>query len=159
MKQQAHYDFRVQKAAGEQGEKLLDAFFERAYEITPATAAEQRQGIDRHFVNRATGAKLTVEYKSDSAAKRTHNAFVETVSVSARGKSGWAYTSQADWLAYYVPGDELVYLIRFERLRARLTTWAARYPVRHALNDSYKTYGLIVPLEEFERCADCVWSL
>lgn len=158
-KERAQYDFRKQLAAGEQGEKLLDAFFERAYVITPATDAEQRQGIDRHFVNRRTGAKLTVEYKSDNAAQKTHNAFVETVSVDARSKSGWAYTSKADWLAYYIPGDELVYLIRFERLRTRLATWASRYPVRHALNDGYKTYGLIVPLEEFEFIAEYVWSV
>lgn len=158
-KERARYHFRQQLASGEAGEQLLDAFFERAYEITPATAGEQRQGIDRHFINRRTGARFTVEYKSDSAARHTHNAFVETVSVDTHGKSGWAYTSQADWLAYYIPGDELVYLIRFEQLRQRLPGWAARFPTRYALNDGYKTYGLLVPLEEFERVAKYVWSL
>lgn len=152
------YDFKRQLANGERGEAFLDAFFARVYDITPATAAEQRQGIDRHFVNRTTGAKLTVEYKTDTRAARTNNAFIETVSVDRVGKSGWAYTSQADWLAYFVPGQELVYLIHFSDLRQRLPKWATRYPVREALNAGYKTLGLLVPLVELKRCARAVFS-
>ena len=153
------YHFGEQLRFGEQGEKVLDAFFSQVYDITPATAAEQRRGIDRHFVNRESGARMTVEYKTDARAAKTHNAFVETMSVDARGKSGWAYTSTADWLIYFVPGDEMVYIIRFADLRSRLPLWHLCYWIKSAINDGYKTYGLIVPLEEFERCATWKGSL
>lgn len=153
------YHFGEQKIIGEKGEKRLDAFFLPVYQITPATDAEQRKGIDRHFVNRGTQACLTVEYKTDAIANRTKRAFVETISVDARGKSGWAYSSQADWLIYFVPGDEIVYIIRFTDLRRRLPAWAFTYPVREALNDGYKTYGLLVPLKELEEIATWKGSL
>lgn len=153
------HDFQTQLAVGQEGERRLDAHFTTGYDITPATHVEQRQGIDRHFVNRVTGAASTVEYKTDLKAKRTHNAFIETISVDARGKSGWAYTSQANTLMYYIPGDELIYIIAFPTLRLRLPTWATRYPVKRALNEGYATYGLVVPLHELERIAVMVVSI
>ena len=153
------YDFQQQLAIGAQGEAFLDQFFAGRYVITPATDAEQRLGIDRHFVNRATNNAFTVEYKTDAIARKTHNAFIETISVDARGKSGWAYTSTAEFLAYYVPGDELIYVMRFADLRKRLADWALRYPVKSALNEGYKTTGLLVPLHELEVCAMQVYSV
>lgn len=41
------YDFREQLSAGQRGEAILDRFFSRAYVITPASDAEQRQEITR----------------------------------------------------------------------------------------------------------------
>lgn len=153
------YDFKDQLKIGAEGEAFLDEFFDRAYEITPATSEEQRLGIDRHFVNRETGNKLTVEYKTDEKAQKYHNAFVETISVDQRGKSDWAYTSHADRLIYYVVGDELIYVLHFIDLRKRLPEWAAKYPTGRAKNKGYWTYGLLVPLHEFERCAVRVFSV
>lgn len=153
------YHFGEQKLIGEKGEAVLDGFFAQVYDITPATDAEQRKGIDRHFVNRATQTRMTVEYKTDAVANRTKRAFIETISVDARGRSGWAYTSSADWLIYFVPGAEIVYIIRFTDLRRCLPAWAFTYPVREALNDGYKTFGLIVPLRELEDIAAWKGSL
>jgi hypothetical protein len=145
------YDFEDQKAKGKQGERFLDEQLSKWFRITPSSEAEQRQEIDRWFER--DGDRWAVEYKTDAIAQRTHNAFVEMVSVDLAGKSGWAYTSKARWLIYYIPGDELIYVIEFERLRQELPRWAATYPFKSALNEGYRTWGLLVPLHEFERIA------
>ena len=112
------YQFDAQHADGLAGEAFLDALFSRWYRIRPASAAQQRRGIDRWF--RTTTRRLAVEYKTDHTAARTGNAFVETVSVDTAHKPGWAYTSQADYLVYYIPPDGLVYVLRFAVLRREL---------------------------------------
>src|SRR5690606_23251114 len=117
------YQFDAQHADGLAGEAFLDALFSRWYRIRPASAAQQRRGIDRWF--RTATRRLAVEYKTDHTAARTGNAFVETVSVDTAHKPGWAYTSQADYLVYYIPPDGLVYVLRFAVLRRELARWVA----------------------------------
>jgi len=147
------YDFRERLQAGERGEAVLDALFTQWYRIAPATPAQQRHGIDRIFTSRESGAQIAVEYKTDSTASRTGNAFVETVSVDRAGKPGWAYTSTATYLMYYVPGDDLLYILTFAALRQQLPRWLATYPTRSIPNRDYATQGILVPLHEFERIA------
>lgn len=153
------YNFQVQLDIGEAAEKMLDAYFGAWYEITPATRQEQRQGIDRHYRERRGDRCLRVEYKTDYTARRTGNAFVETVSVDTQDKPGWAHTSTSDVLLYYIPGDELVYCIVLATLREQLPRWKREYPLRRVPNGSYHTHGLLVPLDEFEQCATQVISL
>ena len=150
------YTFDAQKARGEAGEAFLDQVFTADHEIRPATRAEQRRGIDRVFIHRQTGQCFTVEYKTDYKAAHTGNAFVETVSVDTAGKAGWAYSSKADYLVYYVPGDEVIYAIALEVLRRELSRWVRAYPHRAAQNPAYATHGVLVPLDEFERHAEAV---
>lgn len=151
------YNMNWQLARGEDAERRLDRHFANRFHIAPATRAQQRQGIDRHFKPRRTvqnspGAAFTVEYKTDWTAARTGNAFIETVSVDSQGIPGWVYTSRADWLAYYVPGLHRVYLITFAALRARLPAWRHRHPPAPPIpNGSYNTLGILVPLNEFAR--------
>ncbi len=152
------YDFRTQLARGARGEAALDRLFARWYAITPATAAEQRQGIDRHFVA-PPGRQLTIEYKTDWTAARTGKAFVETVSVDTANKPGWAYTSQAEHLVYFIPPDDLVYVLRFTVLREQLARWVRVYPGRAIPNRGYHTHGLLVPLREFETLAEAVLTI
>ncbi|RIK36965.1 MAG: hypothetical protein DCC55_25730 [Chloroflexi bacterium] len=159
------YDFRTQLLDGAQAETTLDTHFSRWYRITPATEAQQRSGIDRVFARLDTGEIYTIEYKCDHTAARTGNAFVETISVNpapgspATPKKGWAYTSRARYLLYFVPGDDLIYVIRMATLRQNLPLWKDQYPERSVGNRGYTTHGLLVPLDEFERCADQVISL
>jgi len=151
------YQFDAQHADGLAGEAFLDALFSRWYRIRPASAAQQHRGIDRWF--RRDKRRLSVEYKTDTTAARTGNAFVETVSVDITHTLGWAYTSQADYLAYYIPPDGLVYIIRFDVLRSQLPRWERRYPVRRIANEGYHTQGLLVALREFEACAEAILSV
>lgn len=161
MASKSPYDFQTQNAAGQRGETYLDRFFSRIYVIEPATRDQQRREIDRWFTNRKTGNRITVEYKTDSLAGLTGNAFVEITSDKERQKPGWAYSSDADFLLYYVPDPDAIYAIRFADLRQRLWTWESRYPLKAvanhapATNSRWTTEGLLVPLHEFERCA--VW--
>lgn len=151
------YDFAIQKAKGEEGEAFLDAFFERAYIIQPSTEQEQRREIDRWFTNRVTDKRVSVEYKRDETAGRTGNAFIETVSVDVRGVRGWVYTSEAEWLVYFIPKPETIYVLRFADLRQRLPDWERRFPKRKIANRDYNTMGILVPLAEFERAAVAVY--
>lgn len=115
----------------------------------------QRQGIDRIF-NARSQPELAwaIEYKSDLIAERTKRAFIETVSVDRRECRGWAYTSKADILIYYLPQREWAFIIPFFALRKRLPTWEVSCQTGAAQNDGYQTYGLLVPLEELICCAD-----
>lgn len=152
------YAFKEQLAIGEQYERQLDAFFAQwDIDIRPATAEEQRQGIDRFFTHRPTGKVDTMEYKADDKAGRTGNAFIETVSVDTTGKPGWALASQAMYLVYLVVEPEAIYLVSMRRLRRELPRWRAAYPEVSAQNDGYRTLGLLVPLHELESVAVVVW--
>lgn len=150
------YIFDTQKARGDAGELFLDRWFAVEYRVRPATPEQQRRGIDRIFAHRRTGKRLSVEYKTDYRAAQTGNAFVETVSVDTAGKAGWAHSSKADYLIYYVPGDGLIYVLPLELLRRELPRWVRQYPLRAAQNEGYATHGVLVPLDEFERAAEVV---
>ena len=93
-----------------------------------------------------------MEYKGDRTAVASGNAFIELTSVDKDGKPGWAYTSQARYLFYYLPGL-ILYVLTFEKLHNRLSAWIARYPQRSIPNRNYHTIGVLVPLVEFERHA------
>lgn len=148
------YNFDEQMQTGDQGEKIMDDFFAaRGYTIRPATPEEQRRGIDRAFRSPKTGRVSLVEYKSDHTAARTGNAFIETVSVDSAGKPGWALTSQADYLVYFIPPTGTIYVIPFLAINWELPRWIRDYPPREAQNDGYKTHGVIIPLTELERQA------
>jgi len=97
-----------------------------------------------------------VEYKTDHTAARTGNAFIETISVDSEQKAGWAFTSQADVVLYYVPGRDQVYVLRTTAVRSRLPFWLQACEVRQVPNDGYHTHGLLVPLDELAGCADRV---
>ena len=154
----ATYDFKEQLAEGQAYERRLDQHFSQFnIEIRPATMDEQREGIDRFFTHRKTGKVDAMEYKADSLAGRTGNAFIETVSVDTTNKPGWAVASKARYLVYLVTDPETIYLIDMRALHVALPVWKARYPVRQAQNFGYRTHGLLVPLLELERIAIAVW--
>ena len=146
------YGFNQQLKEGEQQEQKLDAFFARWYNIQPVAMDMQRLGIDRLFTRRDNGHVFKIEYKSDWTASKTGNAFVETVSVDTPHTPGWVYSSQADYLIYYLPKAMRAYIIAFENLRVRLPQWT-KFPTRSIPNQGYNTVGLLVPLAEIERVA------
>jgi hypothetical protein len=143
------YDFDQQMKQGDAGEGFLDQYFaSKGYTIQPATRDQQRQGIDREFTSPRTGKLSLVEYKTDHTAARTGNAFIETVSVDVAGKMGWALTSQADILIYYIPPAHTIYVLPFMALHWEMPRWLRDYPPRQAQNNGYVTHGIIIPLTE-----------
>lgn len=149
----SEYQFEGQLKRGQDGESVLDRHYGRWFEIAPATDTEQREGIDRHYTDRKSGMHHAVEYKTDWTAGWSNNAFVETISVDTTGKRGWAYTSKAEWLIYYIPPLGIAYMFKFAVIRAIVDNWKAKYETRAIPNKGYKTHGIIVPLHEFERYA------
>lgn len=154
------YDFAVQLAIGQAAEQLLDAELRRrGFTVRPASHDEQRRGIDR-WANRPPMTQIyAIEYKEDLRAHQTGNAFIEILSVDTVGRLGWAYTSQAHYLLYYVPGDELVYVLRMMAIREAVPLWERSCRTVKVRNDGYCTHGVLVPLRELEALADAVWSL
>ena len=75
------YGFAEKLAQGEAGERYLDSLWSDRWTVGKAGRDDQRRGIDRWLINRETGRRVAVEYKTDATAGRTGNAFVETVSV------------------------------------------------------------------------------
>lgn len=151
------YDMRQQLQQGEAAERFIDSMFCEEFEIRPASRDEQRQGIDRIYKRRKDGRELKIEYKADKTAASTNNAFVETVSVDTAGKPGWAYSCQADYILYYIVGVGPLYVLRPRDIRDKLEEWS-KYPSRQISNGTYKTHGILVPLEEFEELAVRVFS-
>lgn len=149
----AVYSFDDQLSKGERQESRLDDYFALKFFIWPATRDEQRQGIDRHYMSKATHRRFTVEYKADWTAGKTGNAFVETVSVDVTGKEGWAVTSQAQYLFYLVLNPDALYILTFSKIRNQLSNWRDIYQRRTIPNNGYHTIGILVPLEEFEKHA------
>ncbi len=150
------HNFHDKLVQGEAAEAELDAYFGQVYEITPATPAEQRLGIDRFFVHRDLGFRTAVDYKADWRAVETGNAFIETISVDRRDKPGWAVASRAAWVLYYLPQTRTLYVLRMRALRRLLPQWQAMFPTRSAKNSGYSTHGLLVPLAVMMRVAEAV---
>ncbi|MBN1580528.1 MAG: hypothetical protein JXA89_07475 [Anaerolineae bacterium] len=146
------YDFQRQLQQGRQGEDRLDRYFSRWCWIKPGNHMEQRMGIDRIFTNKETGERWLVEYKTDFTAGRTGNAFVETTAVenAITHKPGWAFTSRATHLVYYVPADNIIFIFEMGHLRSELGHWLSQYPTRDVANIGYTTRGILVPLDEFQ---------
>jgi hypothetical protein len=136
-------------------EAELDKFFGQSYEITKATRAEERKGIDRFFRHLASKVAYSVEYKTDHKTAETGNVFVEAMSVDTAGKLGWAYTSCAQVLVYFVPQLETAFRADMTAVKRALDNWSV-YPERPAWNRSrsgeyYRTLGYLVPLGVFRK--------
>ena len=140
--------------------ELLDF---RAPGLTPAERAAreawQRRGVDAllYFGQRPYQTRSTVEFKADTTAATSGNAFIETVSVDTEGAPGWAAYSLAQYLVYFIPPTGAVYVVPLTSLRnALLRRWARdeeRYPRRAIQNRGYKTHGVLVPLAELAELA------
>ncbi len=139
---------------GADGEDVLDKYFSDVYEykIKKSSFADERRGIDRWFGRENTSLNIPVQYKTDDAASKTGNAFIETVSVGENMiQKGWVYSCEAQLLVYFVPGLKKAILLNPKNLRGAVDDWLAKYRVRPARNKDYWTYGILVPLAEIEK--------
>ena len=147
------HNFRAKLEEGEGYEGLLDIFFGQTFQITRADDW-QRYGIDRFF--QSGKWNWAVEYKADSRAAQTGNVFIETVSVDTNGDKqgtpGWAKTSQAHLLVYYIPPAGRIFFTQMARIKALVSKWERAYELVPARNDAgYYTWGLKVPISEFKK--------
>jgi hypothetical protein len=145
------YNFNQQLTRSKPHEAVLDKYLEDYFFIRLANMTEERQGIDR--IMRLRNPFLKVEYKCDSRADTTKNAFIETKSVIYGERTlapGWAFSTTADLVIYYLTGSKTAYLIDPPKLRDILPTWVKQFPSRRvstrSSNSHYETEGLLVPL-------------
>lgn len=99
----ARKEWLTQLEVGQAGEIILDNFLEEVYfeKLEPATQDWQNLGIDRFAFN---GNYCTpIEYKTDFRAAKTGNLFLEIVKNSNTGAPGWACTTFAQVIYYYIP--------------------------------------------------------
>lgn len=146
-----NYNFDEKLKEGIDFEKELDEIFNGEFDIKPVNMVDQRLGIDRRFTRKSNGASLTVEYKSDSKAAKTGNAFIETISVDTHNKTGWAKTSQADILIYYIPPTKVIIVLKMQAVQSSVARWEKVYPKKSIPNEGYNTIGVLVPLIELTR--------
>lgn len=146
------HKFRDQFEQGKRAEAFLDHYFSRWFHIYRVSLdTELRDGYDRIFQRRTDDERLRIEYKADWQAAETGNAFIETISVYEERKPGWAHTSRADMLIYYIPPRGALHMIPLPAIRFMLPSWKLRYREVPAPNEGYKTYGILVPLLQFAR--------
>ena len=154
--------FQRDLARGQEIERQLDEYLEPEYKIRPATRDEQRRGIDRFLTHRDTGETFAIDYKADFWAARTGRAFIETTSVdpgesiNGQHKAGWALTSHADFIFYFVVGKRRLYVLSLAEIRAALPHWRLVCEPMRISNDGYQTEGLLVELRDLERIAESV---
>ena len=150
--------FAASKAIGIKGEAVLDAWLSRFYRLWAASPEQERAGIDRLAIHYLAGRKFTFQYKTDTRAFATGNAFVETCSVWRQDRCqepGWAYDCEADYLFYLVIGGHL-YICRPGAIKSFASGLWQSYPSRDISNRDWKTQGLLVPLPEFQKAATIV---
>ncbi len=144
------YTWTSQKLLGDNGEKKLDSYFSRWYSIQPVTLTAQKSGIDRLFT-RPNGERISVEYKSDFRATETRRAYIEITHTAVRSGLGWAVTSTADKIIYYLPKSHTAYILNTSALRSALPTWQRQYKVFKSRDDIGVSRGIGVPLAELAR--------
>lgn len=151
------YSFQEQYNHGQRGEQQIARWLQPVYSIDFVTDQQQQnQGIDLIGTHRQTGECVSFEVKTDRAAHRTGNAFIEVVGNSSRGSIGWVQKCKADWLIYWVPGLRRIYQIRPYELRVALKDWQYDYSLKSSQNPTYSTHGFVVPLDELETVATVV---
>lgn len=147
------HKFDESLAFGQYMENLLDDYFSTWFLIEEVSMELQYLGIDRIFTKHSTGERFSVEYKADRRAHDTGNVFIETVSVQKGNtieKLGWALTSTAQRLVYFIPGPNRVYILDMVDIRDMLSKWGDTCKVATAENEGYVGKGLLVPITEIE---------
>ncbi len=143
---------------GKWGERFLDSFFSRWYRIEQASEDQEAEGIDRIFSHH--DKHHTIEYKTDFAAARTGNVFVETDSHVIGNnvyKEGWAHTIKADKLITFVP-EKFISVMSLEIFLLELDFWKDFLPERRFSQGEWGAIGIIVPFELFIDSAEIVWK-
>lgn len=147
------HSFKESKRVGDAGEAALDIHFSSKFDIEDVDMTQQKLGWDRIFTHKERGTRASVEYKTDTQSHKTGNMFLEIWSNKESGKRGWAYTTTAQWLYYYVLGAAEVYIVSVPQLKLYLESWEKQFVKKSARNPNYSSEGMLVPLDIFKTIA------
>lgn len=150
---------------GQRNELRLDSMAQSLAYKTHYHKSLEKVGIDRIWEK--DGHYWSVEYKTDQKTATTGNVFIETVSVDMANKPGWAISSKAEILVYFMPGlfgADIASLVFMSNLRAQIETWKRTFRTVGVANSGmfggyYTTYGVLVPLGTFMDCCHEVIQL
>jgi hypothetical protein len=148
------HNFDESLETGKKHESDLDTFFRRWFTIDTVPLELDKLGVDRIFTRKKGVERFSVEYKADEQAHETGNAFIEIVSqqyvTDKPDVAGWAYTSVAQRIIYYLPATTEIYILDTVALRDKLEDWTSRYTEVKADNETYAGIGLLVPISAIE---------
>jgi hypothetical protein len=152
------YDFSTQKKIGLDGEKILDSWLGKTYQISDVSSISyyQKAGIDRvlsigkHIVN--------VEYKLDMRARQTQNIFFEHISQDHGMVPGWGWSSQADYWIFLIP-DQKILVIEPGVMRCIVWQNKGNLDEKCVRNQTYNTLGYPLPISRVESAAKLVVKL
>lgn len=145
-------DFTADDAVGRKGEQLLSKVFAASFEITHPS--RDAIGVDRLYRPRARPLiEFSIEHKLDRRTPGTRNVFIETISDAERHILGWALTSEAHYLFYFVPGLATLWVVRMSQIRDALEAWR-RHPEVPVRNRGWTTWGRLVPSHELHERAE-----
>ena len=134
-------------AVGNAAEKVLDEFLSNQFDdIAPVNMEWQKRGVDRWAIK--DGYWIPIEYKADFAAARTGNAFIETVKNCNSNAPGWAKTTMAQILYYYVPPTGMIYPLYPVTWKLDEDKNEDFKSAKCKINDTYDSEGLLVPLHQ-----------
>lgn len=139
---------------GQYAEQVLDIHFaDKGIQVYPVTEEMERDGIDRIFADKASS--VYVEYKADFRAHETGNIFLEhEKNENGHGKPGWARTSRADLLVYYLPPIGQAYIFDMKVVQKNYYTIIANLRKARVLsNPGYTASGYLLPIESALRTA------
>ena len=147
------HNFINSKNIGDAGEAALDLFFSNKFTIEEVNMTQQKLGWDRIFTHKEDFTRASVEYKTDTQSHKTGNIFIEVWSNKEVDKRGWAYTTTAQWLYYYVLGTNEVFVVDVAKMKLYLNNWEKQFIKKSAKNPNYSSEGMLVPIEIFKSVA------
>jgi hypothetical protein len=150
------YDFGKQFRSGKDGESEVISWLKTRYEAEDMgnNLDVQRSGIDL-LVHLADNSTISLEVKCDKTARRTQNLFFETVSVDKNNTKGWGTTSQAKYLIYLIPDQEII-VIQLSELRNLFNELRPTLKEKTIPNKGYNTLGFPISLNYVRNVADYV---
>jgi hypothetical protein len=108
----------------------------------------QLKGIDK-ILTFENGSIITIDEKI--RRKDYGDIYIELFSNLERQKKGWAYTSQCDYIVYYIEPTQQVYLLPVFLLRKAIRKhrkqWERTCKTVLSKNSLYTSYGLAIPKE------------
>lgn len=111
------------------------------------TRGGQREGIDKrlYFKN---GAIITLEEKKRRVDYG--DILLEMWSVRERQILGWLYTSHADYISYFIPSSQKLYILPLLLIRKAWVRnkeqWTNQYRELRAKNQDYTTISRAIPI-------------
>lgn len=157
-----HWDESYDK--GKKGEAEIDEMMSPWFDIKEATESQDRLGTDRFLMPKAFGhCRIRAQYKTDWRAhysefddnenKGTGNFFIEVVSVDGpANKPGWSLKCDAEWLCYWIPVEQVLYILHVRLIRIFVPIWyMENFPIHQSENAGYETHGICVPRRYVEK--------